>query len=370
MSQQPGWWPDPYGRYEQRYFDGSTWTAHVIGNNQQQVDPLGTTVSIPIATPVNAAAGPHTGDQLRGFLDLLGPEARDRPPVHLSIALAGVGGAATAVGIAAAIIGGENGNRARNICAAAVVVLIAYALRAKLHTQPEVRSAAVGAVVVGLPGLAAALTNGSSGGGALALAAALLILAWVLPIMRGRPVLLGAGAVAIVLALTTVGSNNTSSNPFFDFAPADVVGGQTWLFVLAALALLGVVWWLDGSGYHGVGTSLVVAALLAAALAVLKVVENLTSSGGAFLLAIAGLVVAFVGDHGQRRASTWFGVAVVAVGTIAVFASATKPTTPGETATMLVLAGVVLVVAGIVVKVARRRREPAAGGEPAGPSVP
>jgi hypothetical protein len=36
-----GWLPDPLGRYEHRYFNGSSWTADVSIGGQRQVDPLG-----------------------------------------------------------------------------------------------------------------------------------------------------------------------------------------------------------------------------------------------------------------------------------------------------------------------------------------
>jgi hypothetical protein len=365
MSQQAKWWPDPYGRFQQRYFDGSKWTEHVIDNGTQTVDPLGTTVSVPFVTPASSAMSdpaatavatmPATAN-LNELLDKLGPDARSRPAVHLTIALAGIGGAAAAFGIAAAIIGDNGTSRLRVTAAAVVIVGIAYAVRYVVKTHPELRSAAVGAAVVGIPGLAAAITGvDGAGGGTLVLAGVLLVLAWALPIMRGRPILLGAGAVALVLALTTVGSDS-SGGDLFNFGLADLIGGKSWLFVLVAVGLLGLVWWLDAQGYVGVGTSLVVAAILATSLAVLKVVENVGSTGAAVLLAVAGLVVAVVGDHGQRRASTWFGVAVAAIGTIAVFTSTMKPSSTGGIATTLIISGLVLIAVPTVAKIIRTSR--------------
>jgi hypothetical protein len=54
----PDWYPDPTGRYEQRYWDGSQWTEHVSSAGQQRSDPL------PGAEPAGAAAGdlPGMGD--------------------------------------------------------------------------------------------------------------------------------------------------------------------------------------------------------------------------------------------------------------------------------------------------------------------
>ena len=58
-----GWHPDPLGRYPQRYFDGTQWTAHVVGPaGATTVDPLGVQpgpASMPAAPPVTA--GPRGG---------------------------------------------------------------------------------------------------------------------------------------------------------------------------------------------------------------------------------------------------------------------------------------------------------------------
>lgn len=50
------WLPDPFGRFELRYWDGATWTDHVASRGEQQVDP-------PVMTPATAPArpgSPHT----------------------------------------------------------------------------------------------------------------------------------------------------------------------------------------------------------------------------------------------------------------------------------------------------------------------
>ena len=42
MSQAPpppDWYPDPAGRFQQRYWDGSQWTEHVSRAGQQFTDP-------------------------------------------------------------------------------------------------------------------------------------------------------------------------------------------------------------------------------------------------------------------------------------------------------------------------------------------
>jgi hypothetical protein len=34
-----GWYPDPSGRFEMRYWDGTAWTEHVARGGQQFTDP-------------------------------------------------------------------------------------------------------------------------------------------------------------------------------------------------------------------------------------------------------------------------------------------------------------------------------------------
>jgi hypothetical protein len=37
----PGWFPDPLGRYDHRYFNGTSWTSDVSSDGERYVDPLG-----------------------------------------------------------------------------------------------------------------------------------------------------------------------------------------------------------------------------------------------------------------------------------------------------------------------------------------
>lgn len=46
-STPAGWFPDPLGRYDHRYFNGSSWTSDVSSGGQRFVDPLGNGPSAP-----------------------------------------------------------------------------------------------------------------------------------------------------------------------------------------------------------------------------------------------------------------------------------------------------------------------------------
>ncbi|MEO5838644.1 MAG: phospholipid scramblase-related protein [Acidimicrobiales bacterium] len=43
----PGWFPDPLGRHEQRYWDGQQWSEHVTSHGRQGVDPPGAPQQLP-----------------------------------------------------------------------------------------------------------------------------------------------------------------------------------------------------------------------------------------------------------------------------------------------------------------------------------
>lgn len=47
----PGWYPDPLGRHEHRYWDGREWTHHVGSRGQQSIDPVHAAPSIVSAAP-------------------------------------------------------------------------------------------------------------------------------------------------------------------------------------------------------------------------------------------------------------------------------------------------------------------------------
>jgi uncharacterized protein YxjI len=51
------WYPDPMGRHELRYFDGSEWTDHVSSAGRQSIDPL--TPAAPVAATSHDAGREH-----------------------------------------------------------------------------------------------------------------------------------------------------------------------------------------------------------------------------------------------------------------------------------------------------------------------
>jgi hypothetical protein len=57
----PGWYPDPYRRYELRYFNGQRWTGDVSVQGRRMIDPVNGGQAAPTATGVGRSTWPGTG---------------------------------------------------------------------------------------------------------------------------------------------------------------------------------------------------------------------------------------------------------------------------------------------------------------------
>jgi MFS family permease len=375
MSDTPaGWFPDPFGRYERRFWDGTAWTAHVGTGNQQLVDPLGATLSIPIATPPTAfpATTPPPAttapDGSIPFLDRMGPEARLRPDPEAGLALAGIGGFVAAVGLLALILGDDD-SRGKLVLFGLLVFGAALAVRLLIASERYVRGAAVGAGAAGLAGLIGSVTwDSSDSAWASLLFGAAFIAAWALPGFLGRPLFLGLGVLAVVVSIGQALSDNTTTFIGDVRFTNGVVGDQGAVFLLLAIVLLGGVFFLDRRGYHGVATALVIPALISTAIGVgdtLSRIDNET--GGAILVIVAGVVIALVGGYGERRATTWIGALVASVGVVGFLFSIVDPDAATSVGTTFLLSGAALIATPIVIQAIRQNR---AATPPTTPTAP
>src|SRR5688500_11873704 len=67
-EQPSGWFPDPNGRHEHRYFNGRSWTADVADGGQRSADPRGSAASRTAAlAPAPAGNGMATAALVCGI---------------------------------------------------------------------------------------------------------------------------------------------------------------------------------------------------------------------------------------------------------------------------------------------------------------
>ena len=263
---------------------------------------------------------------------------------------------------------GDSGSRGRAFGAAVLILAAALAIRLVVKGQPDLKSAGVGAGVVGVLVLGVAIVYEDVGDAwGMFIVGALYLAAWVLPGFRGRSIMLGLGALFMVAAVGvgTAGDDAGQGEVFSELPFQDLVGDQEVVFLLAAALLLGLVWALDRAGYHGIGTSLVVAGLISAFVGVGQATSNLDDVGAAILIIAVGLFVCFVGSHGDRRATTWWGALLATIGVVGFFGSTMTPDSISSTAGMLMLSGAVLI-AGPIVFRAIRANQQKAGSSPTG----
>ena len=372
MSVPAGWSPDPYGRYAQRYWDGTAWTNHVVaGDGTQSTDPLGTAMGTPFAIPATAMAAPTgpaagvatapTGVRAllgtggpQGFLDSFGDNARDRQGPTLAGAFGALGGLVLAGGALVAILG-EDPNRGAGAVIGLVLIALAVVVRLRAaQSAADFRAATVSVLTVGIVTTTVALTGGYSpwtiGLGGLGAVAA-----WILPPFRGHPFLLGAGAYALITSIGSAIGNASKSDPsswqdsgltssfpsiFEGFGGAARNTGLFFLFAVLILAF--VVFKVDLGARPAISTPLLVAAILSSLTGVTYLGLALDNAGGYLVAAVVGTVLAVVAAHGNHRATLWFGATMAAIGLTIFVVTVAEPSTTGGAGAIGVVLGAVL----------------------------
>lgn len=65
----PGWYVDPLGRHEHRYFNGRSWTSDVSDGGDRRIDPYGVTpTSVALGPPPSGGHGAATASMVLGII--------------------------------------------------------------------------------------------------------------------------------------------------------------------------------------------------------------------------------------------------------------------------------------------------------------
>ena len=293
---------------------------------------------------------PATGD-VPAFFDAVADEIPARPQPTMRGSLAAVGGLLVAIGLV--VVGAEKLTEASKglpIALALVAVAVGYGALFGLPAHGErrwVTSSAVASITVGatVAGFLAAFDFADPDPTAPFLLATLaLVVVYLVPGTRGRPVPLGvalAGLWFLLLDATTDGFGVSVD------AGTSVADDGSLVSMLYGLALLGVAFWLDKAGRHGVlATPFVAIGNLAYIIGTFGVIGNVTGgdeTGTSLLVVAAGVVLMFIGNTGRdRRFTTWTGAAGVFAGIVSfvasVFDDTDSGTVPGIVLTLIGLA--------------------------------
>jgi hypothetical protein len=396
----PGWYPDPSGRFEQRYWSGDDWTEWVMLAGSQQIDRFwdgprigGDTVGQPAG--VGAGSAPSTpsspgsgGDvpRLTRREALRERLARPRPPASVQSAVAAAAGIAVVLGIL--VLAGDAPDRTALVLLGVVVTTVAYGLA--LVGPEQSRSAGLAGAVVG-PAMIVVSALGDTFSGTAQVVVPLLILAavwaamFVAPGFTGAPILLAgcllAGWSALVSAIW--GSRSRDADWLF-YEPVDSLGDPVGGFestvyvdtgpfpvdfqnltsttamvtVLAALACVVAAGVADRKGWEVLGTPLIATGVVlsAAGLWVAAIAFVGDAELVAFLTIAVGVALLVVGALGDRRGSVWIGAATGLTGLIALLVQIVDSQTGGGIALLVV--GAVLFAAAPGLERSLRRSAP------------
>jgi hypothetical protein len=312
-----------------------------------------------------------------GFLARLGAWAGRRAEPRLWISLAGAGCALAVAGVV--IISGDaqvgedglsDGSRLPGIVLCLAVAAVGYAL---LHWFAEAPAATAGvtAIALAVPPFFYFLTFDADGAppwsaeAILALSAVVWLVSYVMGPARGRPLLLGAGLVAVVLLAFQFMEQPFSTGfeaSFVDespFTPEEPFPGEepfaedefttqgdepdpTTLGIISLVfggAYLVAARLLDRRGFAGTATPFVVASLAAIPAGIAFLGDDLEAAGAGAAAIVAGLAVAWLGARSGRRASTVIGAGGVALGIVLITADAMEDSSPMSIGIALLVAG-------------------------------
>lgn len=254
---EAGWYPDPYGRFPIRWFDGQQWTAHVQVDGSAKIDPMGAgydpkPADIQLQSEVSEVQQeqqdePHLGARqdppateatgrarfaeasakveeraqawtqaLTPFLESLGPVARQRPEPSLIHSIAAGGGAVGFVGLWLLLVGEGAWDDSPSLGTLAVVsglvIVGAWFVMTRIPDHLDfLRYPAVAASLLAIPTLSGALTvdTASTASGqtiptaALGISAAAYLVGWSVIGFKGRPTFLASGLIFAVLTLSS-----------------------------------------------------------------------------------------------------------------------------------------------------------------------
>jgi hypothetical protein len=307
----------------------------------------------------------------RSLLDGLGPRVDRRPEARLGISLAGAGAAIIVVGVLSLggdqLVGsGGSGSQAPGALLTLAVIAIGVALIAKFHHGP-MAAAGVAASAIALPAFLFFVTFSKNTAPPFDTILLLATLGWLagytLGPGRGHNFYLGAALVGLWLwfievtehvfsfplgFLTglarvsntgSIGSISDSGLGLGGGPDASTVGTYSLIFAAGYLVIAAL---LDRRGRLGAGTPFAFAGIVTLVLGISFLSNDLEQFGTGLAFVVAGLVLAYVGATGGRRATNWIGGILVFAGVTTIVSNWFTDATPFGLAEIVVGAALIV----------------------------
>jgi hypothetical protein len=283
-----------------------------------------------------------------------------RPAPDLRAALLAVAGAFVATGVLVWAVDIVDDARLVAVALAALLVATGYVV---IAARPTARPTGVVLVAAGagaVPPLLLVDAETSSFTGVLVLMTLLWVGAWLAPLTKGRPFLLGLALAGGWLLLVDATGDDLSPGPFlYRFAS----NTPAYVSLLVGSALLVVAWASDRRGRAVLATPFVAVGDVAVVVGAAGVMRDLSEAGGSLFVVLVGVGVGLIGHLGARRFTTWLGAAVVAGGIVGLVGSAIgDDPSPSAIASALAIAGAAL--AGLALLSPQPRTRASGGDDP------
>lgn len=256
---------------------------------------------------------PQIHEPTTGWLELEG----ERPVPNALHALMAAAGALISLGALVAAVELHGSSRFAAVVVAVVLGLLGYLVLA----GPDPLMAPTGVVLVAvacgaLPPLLLIDDTTSSFTGVFALMALLWTGAWLAPLTRGRPFLLGLALTGGWLFLLSLAEDDLGPG-----AGSSDTSTAAYLSLFVGAGLLVAAWAFDRRGRAAFATPFVAVGDLAAVVGALAVANDVGDTGGSLVVAAAGIALGWVGHAGRRRGTTWIGAGLVAGGVAGLVAA-------------------------------------------------
>lgn len=293
------------------------------------------------------------------------PPREERPAPDVLRALMAAAGALISLG--AIIAAAELHSRSR--FAAVVLALVLGLFGYLVLAGPDPLMAPTGVVLVAvacgaLPPLLLVDDRTTSLTGVFALMALLWAGAWLAPLTRGRPFLLGLALCGGWMLLLSVAEDDLGAGAGVG---ASDTSTAAYLSLIVGAGLLVAAWAFDRQGRAAFATPFVAVGDLAAVVGALAVANDVGDTGGSLVVAAVGVALGLVGHAGRRRGTTWIGAALVAGGVVGLVVAILSDDASAYAGGFGILAGGLLLAA---VTIAVGRRATATGATPTAGATP